>query len=667
MTRLILIFMMLLLTILPALGSEQVIPLGERYDAPVQADGLTAESVELLSGKLPYGLHITRDGRITGYPAAVERTTAVLKLTGAGGESAEVEVAYAVTSPDFHLLYRDLPVVKLGESANVALEGQGGTAPYGSCKFEQVRTFYDAAAEPGAPAPAEDAAPAWLTISDDCTLSANAPDKEAVVLMVVSAKDAAGAVAEEFYALRSAADPAAPGWLEAKARAYNEHYDKELSPTGLAHEMYYDGAYAGYGDTAMWTGTYCGGAAFYYAVTGEDFARANVDKCLTGMTQLREITGVPGLIARSYEIDEWKGRADKPFIDIDPARNQYEVTEGKYKGWRFRGTASRDQFTGILWGNGIIWDILDDPDFDARAAENIVSMAAHIWDNDMHIMDVDGEHTRHGVMSGWGIQDSEGEKNYDPYENPTIKVPNGMNASMLLDWFNMAAAVAPEQETRDMWRSRVKGMVSKCPNPEPGREFECKYTSTLKKLYIYGIAYNDYYETVWFNLNLFFNTYYHLVRFEPNDKLQAKYREVLDFMWEDAVDMADGEGCKSPTSRRAGRERNPHFTWQYLAAQGRREPRRIFGALSEMMAFPHGPRKKFEPKVPREFDAVPEHPDWACEPIPVQYRVTSDFQWQRSPYKIGSSWPTGDRYFQGIDMITPYWMGRFFGYVPGNI
>jgi hypothetical protein len=648
-------------------GADALAP-GVAFDAPVQAQALAAPlSVELLSGKLPYGLRLTRDGRVAGQPVAIESTAATLRVTGAQGKTAEGQVVFTVVSPDFHLVYKDLPTVKLGDTVTMPIQGQGGTAPYGACKLEMARTFFADAAEPGAPAPAEDAAPAWLTISDDCTFTAAAPDKDAVVLMVVSAKDAAGASAEEFYALRSAADPEAPGWLQAKAREYNKYYDEVLSPTGLAHELEYGGAFTGYGDTAIWTGTYCGGAAFYYAVTGEDFARANVDKCLTGVTQLREVTGVPGLIARSYEIDEWKGRRDAPYIEVDPARNQFEITEGKYKGWRFRGTASRDQFTGVMWGNAIIWNILEDPDFQARAATNIVSMASHIWDNNMHIMDVDGRHTRHGVMSGWGIQDADGEKNYDPYENPAVKVANGMNSAMLLNWFDMAATVSPDEQERDLWRTRVKGLVSKCPNSEPGREFECNYIGNLKKVYIYGEAYNDYYDTVWFNLNLFFNNYYHLILFEPNEKLKDKYRDTLKYFWEDKKEIPEGQGCEAPTARRAGRERNPHFTWQYLAAQGAREPRRIFGAVSELMAFPHGPRKKFEPKVPMEFAAVPDHPTWACEPIPVQYRVTSDFQWQRSPYTIGSTWPTGDRYFQGIDMITPYWMGRYYGYIPGNI
>ncbi|GAG02418.1 unnamed protein product, partial [marine sediment metagenome] len=229
------------------------------------------------------------------------------------------------------------------------------------------------------------------------------------------------------------------------------------------------------------------------------------------------------------------------------------------------------------------------------------------------------------------------------------------------------ATAAPDAETGKMWRDRYRALVSKKPNPAPGRSFERNYIAHLKKLYVYGEEYNDYWETVWFNLNLLFNNYFHLIRFEKNEKLREKYREVLRFLWEDRKEMSGG--CEYPEERRAGRERNPHFTWQYLAAQGDREPDRIFDALSELIAFPYGPRAPFEVVDPIEIRPVPGHEDWACEPIPVQYRRPSDFQWQRSPYRIGSTWPSGHdgRNFPGVDVITPYWMGRYFGYIPGNI
>lgn len=649
-----------------AVPGSEAIEITSYYEQEVEVPGLEGEyTVEIVEGALPFGLRLADGGVIKGYPAAVQESTVTLAAKSPDGGQVSGEVAFRVIDDGFRLLYRELPVAATGEKTQIKISGVGGAAPY-HCSLEKVRTFRDGgAARPGARAPAVDIAPDWLDVSNDCIITAE-PDEETIVLMIIGADDRNGETAREFYALRSADDPGAAGWLEAKACEYNRDYQDRFSPYGLTLEIDPAGAYHSYGDAAMWTGTYLAGAAYYYAVTREDFARANLEKSLSATTKLREITGVPGLIARAYEFDEWKGKRDKPYIDIDPSRNQYLVEEGKYKGWRFRSTASRDQFTGVLWGNGTVMDLFDDPALVDEASENIVSMASHIWDNEMHIMDIDGKPTQHGVMSGYGIQGSDGHMNYDPYTTPA-RMPNGFNAALALNWFNMAATAADDPETRRLWRERYKNLISSKPNPEPGRSFERSYVSHLKKLYVYGEAYNEYWNTVWFNLNLLFNNYFHLIRNESHPKLRAKYREVLRYIWEDKKEMEDG--CEAPEKRRAGREKNPHFTWQYLAAQGDREPDKIFEALSELIVFPEGPRAPFDVVEPIEIRTVPGHEEWACEPVPVQYRKPSDFQWQRSPYRVNATWPSSGkgRNFAGVDVITPYWMGRYFGFIPSYL
>lgn len=636
---------------------------GDYVEIPVVVDGCADCSVKIASGKLPYGLRLIKGKTISGIPVAVEKTSVVFEAEGQDGAAQTSEIEFLVSGEGFRLLYAPLPVAPTGKTTSLNISGTGGAEPYGGCAIKRVRTFrYGGAAVPGMRAPSVDEAPSWLTLSNSCELTAT-PDEDALVLMVISATDAAGAAAEEFYVLRSAADPAATGWVEAKAREYNKDYQERFSPYGITLEIDSNGAYHEYGDSAMWTGTYLGGAAYYYAVTREPFAEKSLKKALAGTTKLREITGVPGLIARGYELDESAGKRDEPYIKINPADNSYLVEEGKYKGWRFRGTASRDQFTGVLWGNATVYDLFDEPELSNEAAANILSMATHIWDNEMHIVDVDGKPTRHGIMSGYGLGESGGPTAYDPYTTPA-RISNGFNAMMILNWFNMAATTAPDDKTRELWRTRIKNLISKNPNPEPGRSFERSYIGLLDNLYVYGISYNSYWDTVWFNLNLLFNNYFHLIRFEKHDKLREKYRSILATVWDDRKEMENG--CEDPEKRRAGREGNPHFTWQYLAAKGDREPDKIFNAVSEMVAFPKGPRAPFDIIEPMEFERVTGHEEWTCEPVPIQYRKTSDFQWQRSPYRTNSTWPSDGigRNFPGVDMITPYWMGRYFGYIP---
>ena len=52
--------------------------------------------------------------------------------------------------------------------------------------------------------------------------------------------------------------------------------------------------------------------------------------------------------------------------------------------------------------------------------------------------------------------------------------------------------------------------------------------------------------------------------------------------------------------------------------------------------------------------------DRACNPIPVNDRVNTDFLWQRSPFLLLGG-GAGTIETAGIDYILPYWMARSQG------
>lgn len=57
---------------------------------------------------------------------------------------------------------------------------------------------------------------------------------------------------------------------------------------------------------------------------------------------------------------------------------------------------------------------------------------------------------------------------------------------------------------------------------------------------------------------------------------------------------------------------------------------------------------------------APCTPNEACNPLPVEDRVTTDFLWQRDPFAL-SGGGDGNIETAGIDYILPYWMGRYYG------
>ena len=56
----------------------------------------------------------------------------------------------------------------------------------------------------------------------------------------------------------------------------------------------------------------------------------------------------------------------------------------------------------------------------------------------------------------------------------------------------------------------------------------------------------------------------------------------------------------------------------------------------------------------------------ACDVVPVPLRPPTDFLWQRDPFQL-SGGGSGLIEGAGIDYILPYWMGRYYGVIPGAV
>jgi hypothetical protein len=52
--------------------------------------------------------------------------------------------------------------------------------------------------------------------------------------------------------------------------------------------------------------------------------------------------------------------------------------------------------------------------------------------------------------------------------------------------------------------------------------------------------------------------------------------------------------------------------------------------------------------------------EYACAPIPVNDRYTTDFLWQRNPFQLAGG-GGGTIETPGVDYILPYWMARYYG------
>jgi hypothetical protein len=629
-----------------------------RYDHDLAA----REAVFSVSaGRLPFGLQLEPDGRLHGVPVAVQHADFAVTATS---ESKTETREFSLTATDaqgMRLLVEELPVAQPGQAYSHQLSASGGD-PF-DWSIVRGRTFFQGAGDPQEPLPNDDQAPAWLTLDPGTGVLSGTPDnQEVVILLLIEASDGSTS-AQETYALR-VGDPSQNGWLFQKSEGYVSRLLEVHVPSGLHLAREADGCYSNYGDSCCWTGTAMGGLAFRAAVLQTDAAAEKVSLLLEGLRTLRLITGVAGLPGRAYEHREnIDGACGQWHLRPGENDSHYEGT-GEYAGYRLWTETSRDQFTGNIWGHAVVCEVLPQrSDLRALAAENIAAMASHVWDNQMKIVDLDGLVTSYGTMSGYGFD------GLDPYELGT-QLENGMNAAMLLNWFQLASQLAPDAGTRQAFKNRLDDLIADRRNPAEGRDFEHSYLDLLEKNYAYSAypAGVDYFtETSWYNVHMAFSTFFHLGRRAEDPELRRRTLEAFRaVLWEDAEPMASG--CEKPEKRRARREWNPHYSWQYLAALGDRDAESIFECLSMLMWFADPPRRDYRVENPLGLETVPGHPDFACEAVPIHLRPpSSNYIWHREPYRHTGGQDTPGREDGGGDGFVPYWMGRYFGFVPSNI
>jgi hypothetical protein len=108
------------------------------------------------------------------------------------------------------------------------------------------------------------------------------------------------------------------------------------------------------GDSAIWTGHFLAAEAFRYGVTGSPDALDNVRAALGGIASLMNVTGT-NLLARCLV------PMNSPFA---PAITREEVRHGIYSntkdGYYWIGNTSRDQYSGVFFGLGVAYDLVDD-------------------------------------------------------------------------------------------------------------------------------------------------------------------------------------------------------------------------------------------------------------------------------------------------------------------
>jgi len=341
------------------------------------------------------------------------------------------------------------------------------------------------------------------------------------------------------------------------------------------------------GDSAIWTGHYLAPESFRYKVTRSADALANVLNAERGLRALVDVTGTDLLARCLVPVDS----------SFAPGLTQEEQQHGIYmgnlnqRGYFWVGDTSRDQYSGVMFGLGVAYDMVDDPLVRFEVAALITRLVDFLRHN-----------------------------------NWAIVMPNGSISSIFLGRADQQLAFL---------------QVARHVN---GGRFSTAYTTaeilgaveTLAPISIEVLDPTGSY----FKFNLDTINLYSLIRLEGGSIFKSVYNKTYDIL-----------------RRTTDDHHNAHFNIIDRALKGPNEARDA-ATRFYLDLWLQRPRRDLHVDLRPVYKACGDNV--ACEPVPIEQRVTTDFLWQRSPFQLEGG-GVGMIEGAGIDYILPYWMARYYG------
>jgi hypothetical protein len=146
-------------------------------------------------------------------------------------------------------------------------------------------------------------------------------------------------------------------------------------------------SYARAGDSALWTGHYLAAEAIRYKVTGSPEALANAWRALWGIRVLIEITG-------NHVLARCLIPTDSPFVSLiqqqESGHEFYYNTLGN-QNWFWIGNTSRDQYSGVMFGLSVAYDMIDNAEVRAFIRTDVTRLLNNLLNNNWNVVMPDGK------------------------------------------------------------------------------------------------------------------------------------------------------------------------------------------------------------------------------------------------------------------------------------
>ncbi len=129
-----------------------------------------------------------------------------------------------------------------------------------------------------------------------------------------------------------------------------------------------------------------------YAITGDPADREIANQIFGAILKLERVTGIPGLIARSFN------QTDKPLWHEKVLWYHEWHESASMPGYRWLGDLSVDKFTSVLYGVGTYYELCADEEHRQQAADLLDRFVGRIVDHNFKIVDPDGKMTLWGNL-----------------------------------------------------------------------------------------------------------------------------------------------------------------------------------------------------------------------------------------------------------------------------
>jgi hypothetical protein len=354
----------------------------------------------------------------------------------------------------------------------------------------------------------------------------------------------------------------------------------------------------------VWTGRYLAGVGYQYAVTKDPWVRQHGGEILAGLRRLQEVTGKPGLLARGYI----KGHG--PVVGFERGGGDsvhWHQGQGPFADYRFYSDVSVDNFNAVLYGYAIYYDLAADAAQKAIIARDVDRLMTHLLDNHYRIVDLNGEVTQYGHV---GIDPDPSRDAYYEKVRASLRGRPSLRACLMaLPDLLIAYHVTGKARYLEEYRKMIARFAD---NPEPPRD--TRPYSLERVARVNHSSEGQAYEAL-----------FHLMAYEKDPKLRARYQRWLDDLWE----MNRMEG-------------NPLFTYMTLAFE--KDPphgkESLDLANDTLRRYPVDRRLlPVMNSIRPDMEASP-YPDrgnqkQAAKPIPIDQRpLDNEYAWKGNPYQM---------------------------------